>query len=56
MEMTLEKQVIVLSLDKIDQNKLPEEQKGHSYVAVLKVWADVSLHEKAVGEKDRWEY
>lgn len=56
MEMTLEKQVIVISLDKIDQNKLPEEQKGHSYVAVLKVWADVSLHEKAVGEKDRWEY
>ena len=53
--MTLEKEIIIKSLDKIG-NKLSEEQKGHSYVAVLKVWADVSLHEKAVGEKDRWEY
>jgi len=56
MGMTLKKEIIIKSLDKIDQNKLPEEQKGHSFVAVLKVWADVSLHEKAVGEKDRWEY
>ena len=34
----------------------PKNHEGYSYVAKVKVWADISFHKDAVGEKDRWEY